>query len=133
MKHCVAARLVVLEIGEDSLGTHGHANGMSVAMIVRPMSIVCILDVENTREHENGIAVKLSDKCRDVLGCMPEIPDWYPQPDPDAEFPFSMFGGGPVTKKSRKKGQGKLATMRERQRRNVASDPRKNKTQRTLL
>ncbi len=109
MKHCVAARLVVLEVGEDAFGTQGHANGMSVAMIVRPMSIVSILDVEHSRVHDHGISMKLSDKCQEVLGLLSEIPDWYPEPDPDAEFPFSIFGGAPVTQRSRKKRTRKAA------------------------
>ena len=104
MKHCVAARVVHLDIGHESAGLFGHASSTSTATIVRPMSIVCILDVENCKEDEEGVSVKLSPSCKQIVDVLAEIPDWFPEPDPEAEFSFSILGGAPEAKK-RKRGR----------------------------
>jgi len=103
MKHCVAARVVELGLTSEVGHLFAEASDTSVAMIVRPMSIVRVLDVESTQNLPNGIRLRLADVCETITSQMDTIPDWFPVPDTEAEFPFSAFGGGPDTRRHTRK------------------------------
>lgn len=113
MKHVVCARVAVMDCGSTTDGFCGVASDTSVCMIIRPMSIVAVLDIEKTKSLSDGVSVVFSDDSQKLVESMDDINKWWPAPDPEAEFDFTQFGGAPVTKKASRKRKGKRKTANQ--------------------
>lgn len=123
MKHMVAGRVVVLSPCKEEGEIVFRANGTSISTIIRPMSVVSILDCTETQEGQDGVRLKLTPESEALLNCLDSIPEWFPPPDAEAELSFSNFGGVPrvVRRKRRrpnpKAGKSRMKTGPEKKKR----------------
>eukprot|EP00435_Cladocopium_sp_Y103_P017067 s1083_g4.t1 len=134
MKHMVAGRVVLLSFEKEQDGLVFRADGTSISTIIKPMSVVSILDCTETQESQNGVMLKLTPESEALLENLHQIPTWFPPPDEGAEVSFSNLGGVPrVVRRRRRRPNPKSAKSGPRPLTEKKKRPRKSKKGRKKL
>eukprot|EP00435_Cladocopium_sp_Y103_P044906 s578_g12.t1 len=114
MQHCIAIRVIDMvphletEAAMFVAPKAWRCSDTSMATIVRPMSLVAVLDCATTKPFDSGLQVELTELSAQSCADLDSIPFWFPEPDPEVEKPFSTMGG--VARMERKKRGRKTTT-----------------------
>lgn len=130
MQHCLAIRVVHMVPHLDNEATMFIAPKVwrcfdtSVATIVRPMSLVAVLDCATSKPFDSGLQVELTEFSAQTCADLDSIAMWFPEPDPEVEKPFSTMGG--VAHMDRKKRGRKANTKNGKVKKTHVKKKKKN-------